>query len=142
MTGPGRDWDKELAAIDRVIAKAPPQPAGQPALRPGAAVAAAPAGRAAAFFTWLRVVLGIVLAAAMTQWPYPHACGLNLFAYLGAVGVVVVAGIWSAVSSWYRRLSWAHTLSLLVTLWGLGLGAAIVLPRIGYARSAALWLCP
>jgi hypothetical protein len=143
-----RDWDKELAAIDKVIARSPASPPGaaQPATRPTGAVAGPPAprpvSRGAALATWLRVILGLTLAAAMTQWPYAHDCGLNLFLYLGAAGVVVVAGLWSSISSWYRRLGWAHALSLLVVLWGGYLTLSEVLPRIGYAKHIAFWTCP
>jgi len=139
-----RDWDKELAAIDKVMAKAPAQlpaqgGAGPPAGRPAAPVDGV--GRGAAFFTWLRVMLAVLVAAAMTQWPYSYACGLHLFAYLGAVGGVIAAGLWSSVTSWERRLGLAHAIALLVTLWGLVLAAAQILPRIGYARHVAQWWC-
>ncbi len=87
-------------------------------------------------------MLGALLGAAMTQWPYVHACGTALFLYLGAAGVVVMAGIWSAVSSWRRRMGQAHVVSLLVALWGGMLVAATVLPRIGYAARSATWWCP
>jgi len=145
MSEQPRDWDKELAAIDKAISRSPAQPVGAavPAARPGGtAVAAAPVSRRAALATWLRVILGLTLAGAMTQWPYVHDCGVNLFLYLGAAGVVVVAGIWSAISSWYRRLGWAHALSLLVVLWGGYLSLSEVLPRIGYAKHIAYWTCP
>ncbi len=141
MSNQPRDWDKELAAIDKVIARAPAEggAAPPPASRP---VAAVTVSRKAVFTTWLRVGLAIVLAAAMTQWPYPNGCGLNLFIYLGAVAGVVVAGLWSTITSWYRRLGLAHTLSVLVTLWGLVLAAREILPRVGYAKVALRWLCP
>jgi heme A synthase len=77
----------------------------------------------------------------MTQWPYPNACGLNLAVYLGAIVTVIVAGLWSSVTSWQRRLGLAHTLSLLVLLWGVVLAAREVLPRVGYARQARTWTC-
>jgi hypothetical protein len=135
-----RDWDKELAEIDRQMAKLPaggasPAPAGK------SAVPAPPAG-GKVFTTWLRVALGLVLAAAMTQWPYVHDCGLNLAFYLLAILTVVVAGVWSGISSWYRRMGLAHSLSLLVLLWGLFLAARETLPRVGYAKVSATWLCP
>ena len=78
----------------------------------------------------------------MTQWPYFHACGLWLFLYLGAVGVVMVSGLWGMVSSWRRRMGLAHSLALAVFLWGGILAADSVLPRIGYAKRAAVWMCP
>jgi hypothetical protein len=155
VTGPGRDWDKELADIDKIIAKTPPaqlaaQAGGGPPAAPppggpparGPSVSAAPVGRKAALSTWLRVLLGVALAAGMTQWPYFHACGPALFLYLGSSGVVVLAGLWGAVTSWRRRMGLAHTMSLLVLLTGLVLAASEVLPRIGYAKRAAVWFCP
>ena len=146
MSQEKRDWDKELAAIDKVMASAPAQlPAKGGAAAPaprGAPPAATVVGRKAAFFTWVRVLLAVLVAGAMTQWPYRYDCGLNLFLYLGAVGGVVAAGLWSGITSWQRRMGMAHTIALLVTLWGLGLAAAQVLPRVGYARIAAHWWCP
>ena len=149
MADQQRDWDKELADIDRLIASQPagaapkpvpagkrPAPAGAPALPPGPAV---PKG--GRWPAWIRAILGLALAVAMTQWPYAHACGLGLMLYLGAAGVVVVAGLWTAVSGWRRRSAGAHMLGLLVTLAGLGLIALQVLPRIGYAKQAAVWMC-
>jgi hypothetical protein len=142
MSDKQRDWDKELAAIDKVMARTPAAPAGQapPAQREPSPVPVV--SRRAAFTTWLRVILGLTLAVGMTQWPYPNGCGLNLFVYLGAAVVVAVAGVWSAISSWYRRLGWAHTLSLLVVLWGVFLAGREVLPRVGYAKHLAYWTCP
>lgn len=148
MSQEPRDWDRELARIDKVMASVPAQApvksgggggGGAPAGRPAAPVAVV--SRKAVFFTWLRVLLAVLVAGAMTQWPYSHDCGVNLFLYLGAVGGVVTAGLWSGVTSWQRRLGLAHTIALLVTLWGLVLAAAQVLPRIGYARHIAQWWC-
>ena len=153
MTAP-RDWDKELAEIDKLMAHpqaaqlpakagAPAQPAPRQSAGAAPPVAAgAPVSRKAIFATWLKVILAAVAAAAMTQWPYAHACGLGLFLYLGASGVIALAGVTSATSTWKRRMGLAHTVSLLVLLWGLGLAAAVVLPRIGYAKAAATWFCP
>lgn len=148
MSPEPRDWDKELAEIDRLIAATPPDRAKGGANQPGVPTAgparAAPPARAArrsTLGTWVRVGLGVVLAAAMTQWPYAHPCGLALFLYLGAVGVVLIGGGWAAVTSWRQRMGLAHVLSLLVMLWALILAAAVVLPRVGYAREAATWWC-
>lgn len=144
-----RDWDKELAAIDKVIARGPATGGGGAAPVPAERGGGAPAriggpagsGRFGALTTWLRVLLGLVLAVAITQWPYKTACGVNLAMYLGAIATVVVAGLWSAVSSWQRRLGLAHLLSLGVLAWGLVLGAREVLPRTGYAREVRTWTC-
>lgn len=147
MSDKPRDWDRELADIDRVIAKSPVHPpltgGGTPAAQGpgGRATAPGSGGRFSVFTTWLRVGLGLALAVAITQWPYPNACGLNLAVYLGAIVTVVVAGVWSSISSWQRRLGLAHFLSLLVLLWGLVLTAREVLPRVGYARQARTWSC-
>jgi hypothetical protein len=146
MNDKPRDWDKELAEIDKAIARAPAQP---PAQSGGAATApvrgggaTATGGRLATLTTWFRTLLGLALAVGMTQWPYANACGLNLAVYLGAISTVVVAGLWSSITSWQRRLGLAHTLSLLVLLWGVILVAREVLPRVSYARQVRTWTCP
>ena len=148
MSDQSRDWDKELADIDKVIARSQGSgPSHVPTTRAtpvgvGRVETGGPApSRLAVAATWLRVILGLLLAVGITQWPYFNACGLNLAMYLGAIGTVIVAGLWSAVSSWRRRMGLAHLLSLLVLLWGLMLAAREVLPRIGYARHARTWSC-
>ena len=148
--GQPRDWDKEMAEIDKVLAKTPPAQltersggGASPAAR-GArgGDVTAPAGRRAVLSTWFRVGLGVALAAGMTQWPYFHACGTPLFLYLGAVGMVGLSGIWGLITSWRRRIGLAHTISFVVLLAGLGLAASAILPRVGYAKGAATWICP
>lgn len=141
MSDQPRDWDKELAEIDKLVARGGASGAAPvPAQRRGGPVPAA-GGRFSGVTTWLRVGLGLALAVAMTQWPYPSACGFNLLVYLGAIVTVSLAGLWSAVTSWQRRLGAAHVLSLLVLLWGLTLAAREVLPRVGYAAQARTWTC-
>jgi hypothetical protein len=140
-----RDWDKELAEIDKVIARSPasPGPAAPVAQGQGSrTVAPPPGGKRAALWTWTQVLLGAVLALGMTQWPYAHGCGIKLFLFLGAAGLVVVAGLWGALSSWRRRLGLAHTTAILVVLAGMVLLAREVLPRVGYARQPTTWMCP
>jgi hypothetical protein len=144
-----RDWDRELAAIDKVIQKTPavPGPANAGAAPARNAPRPAPpappvVSKGAAFSTWLRVLLVLALAAAVPFWPYPHGCGVNLFIYLAVAGLLVIAGIWGAISSWRRYLARAHTISILVILWGLALVASEVLPRVGYAAQRAQWTCP
>ncbi len=145
MTDQPRNWDKELADIDRVIAGSPALPAagGAPAV-PSAPMA--PSGRpvpghTATVGTWLRVCLALALAVAMPFWPYAKDCGLGLAAYLAAVGMVAVAGLWAAVSGWQRHRARAHVAALLVMLWGFALAAHEILPRIGYAKQSAVWVC-
>ncbi|MEO8452904.1 MAG: hypothetical protein ABI647_24155 [Gemmatimonadota bacterium] len=142
-----RDWDKELAQIDKLMGKpgaAPaqlPAPAGKGAPRPALPAPAAAVSRRETLTTWARVALGIALAAGMTQWPYFHACGWELYGYLAAIGVTTLAGLWGATASWRRRMGLAHTLSLLVMLAGGILAAREVLPRIGYTKYSAIWMC-
>lgn len=157
-----RDWDAELAKIDRQIAATPIAPSagalpaptgggggggGTPERRSAERVASGGkhgtrAGRIAAI---ARVVLSVALGVGILFWPYSARCGLGLAAYLGAVGVVVAGGVWSAVWTWRHRTPKSHLLALLLVLWGLGLAAVEVLPRTGYARAdaghPAMWTC-
>ncbi|MBA2626991.1 MAG: hypothetical protein H0U85_03195, partial [Gemmatimonadales bacterium] len=98
------------------------------------------AGRARAA-TWMRVLLTLALAVGLAFWPYVHACGINLWLYLGAVAVTALSGVWAAVSAWHRRQGWAQFLALLIVTWSLALGAREVLPRMGYARAVSTWRC-
>lgn len=91
--------------------------------------------------TWMRVGLGLALGVGMVLWPYAHACGLKLTFYLIGAGTVAVAGVWSALSSWRRRLGWAHTLSIVLIIWGLGLAGRQLLPRI-YGKQPIPFFCP
>ena len=90
---------------------------------------------------WARVALGALLGALITQWPYPHSCGLPLAGYFAAVAMVMVAGTWAAAVSWSKRSPAAHVLSLVLVLWGIALVAERVLPRVGYAADRAGWAC-
>lgn len=155
-----RDWDKEMREVDKLLAKLPsaqeppsphqalhqpsPTTLPRPAAGPGAAAHAGPAGPGGLEWlgTWARVVLGLLVGIGMTQWPYTHGCGARLLFYLLGVGTVLTAGVWSSISSWRRRLGLAHTLSVLLILWGLLLAAREVLPRVGYAKVEAPWFCP
>jgi hypothetical protein len=141
-----RNWDQELAAIDKVIASGTGAPSSVPAPRGGGAApapggGARPPSRRKALTTWVRVALGVALIAAVLQWPYAHRCGLGLMLYLGSAATVAVAGIWAMVVSWHRRQGWAHLVGLALFLAGLGLVAAVVLPRIGYAVGPLPWMC-
>ena len=147
-----RNWDKEMAEVDKLLAKLP---SGDPVPSPGSAptvkrpAAAAPSADSAGsgisgrewLGTWARVVLGLLVGIGMMMWPYSHDCGLRLTFYLVGVLVVITAGVWSSISSWKRRLGFAHVLSQLLIVWGLVLGAAELLPRVGYAKNPATWLC-
>ena len=149
---PPRDWDKELAAIDKLIASgAGSAPPASPAVK-GKGAAPAPVrtdgptvapsgGRKAALLTWFRVVLGVLLAVALMQWPYDRSCGLPLFGYLGGIAALLAVSLSGMVSAWRTRSALAHTLSLSLLLFGAGLTAREVLPRIGYAKRSVAWVC-
>lgn len=153
MTGP-RDWDKEMADIDRLLAadKAPPPsaaPSGGAVAKSSGAPMAAPAPRAAAPATrprdalgvWLKVLLGALGGAALFYWPYGKVCGGPLYLYLLGVLAVTSAGLWAMRGAWTHRRGGAHIVGLLVFLLGLGLAAAEILPRVGYTTVARTWTC-
>jgi hypothetical protein len=160
-----RDWDKELAKIDKQLASisddalvqkpaaAPAQagkvPAGKAPAR--APVAALPSGvprverETRGWAVYLRLLLSVAAGIALLIWPYDTRCGTGLIGYLGATGIVTASGIWSAVWTWRHRAPRAHTISLLLILWGMVLGSIQVLPRIGYGKPdpqhPATWAC-
>jgi hypothetical protein len=149
-----KDWDKELAKVDKQLASLSDEallgPSAVPT--PAAKGTAAPAARAPAepsqktpFGVYARLTLSVALGVAMYLWPYPSRCGAGLAGYLAAVVVVVGSGVWSGVWTWRHRAGRAHMLSLLLIVWGLVLGSLEVLPRIGYAkpdaRHPATWAC-
>ena len=154
-----RDWDKELAKVDKQLASlsddallGPPPTTGAKGAAPPRAMKGEPISRAAneprATSSWgvyARLTLSVLVGLAMLLWPYPARCGIGLAGYLAAVLVVTASGVWSSVWTWRHRASKAHTLSLLLILWGLFLGSLEVLPRIGYARPnlahPATWVC-
>ena len=90
---------------------------------------------------WSCVGLGVLLGAALPQWPYAKACGWWLGLYMAAVGIVVVAGLWGAHASWRSRLGFAHVIAVATIIWGLALTAQEVLPRVGYAKERLAWRC-
>jgi hypothetical protein len=145
MSDQSRDWDREMANIDKAIAKQGPTPAGAP--RRPAAGARSPAGvpapgKRSVALTWFWVLLAVALAAALPLWPYEKSCGLQLFFFLGATGVTVVVGLLGAISSWMHRRGFAHLLALSVLTWAGIMAAREVLPRIGYAKQSRTWMCP
>jgi hypothetical protein len=157
-----RDWDKELAKVDKQLASLSDEALLGPAPAPTAGKKAVAGGQRAArgdqpsrapseprtttsWGVYARLTLSVLVGVAMVLWPYPVRCGVGLAGYLAAVTVVVLSGVWSSVWTWRHRASKAHTLSLLLILWGLVLGSIEVLPRIGYAKPdlghPASWLC-
>ena len=153
-----RDWDREMREVDKLLAKLPDADPtlgrGVPTVpvspRPGVpgvgATGAAPVGSAPArgrawLTTWMRVGLGLALGVGMLVWPYAHACGWRLGVYLVGAAVVSVAGVWSALTSWKRRLGIAHTLSIILIIWGLALAGRQLLPRFS-GKTPVPFLCP
>lgn len=154
-----RDWDKELAKIDRLMTKQggqAPAPeaarAGPPARREPAEAAspgtsqrpAAPASEGrnrGGFAVWLITLLGPIGAAALTVWPYPRTCGMFLWVYLVGVLGVLAAGIWAMRTAWESRRGVPMVIGLATLLAALVLAAAEVLPRVGYAAHALTWTC-
>jgi len=153
-----RDWDKQMAEIDRLMAKsgppAKPAPMGAPAPVPTAPAAvrreapAAVASSAAPAMTrggllglWALALMGPLGAASLAIWPYPKGCGTMLAVYLVGVAAVAGAGIWTMRASWVARRGLPHLLGLATLLAALGLAALEILPRVGYAATALTWGC-
>lgn len=143
-----RNWDAELKKIDRQLesvsdeAMFPTKTAKEPQAQAQAV------GAQQSTTTWgvfLRLSLTVALGVGMVFWPYSARCGLGLAGYLGAVSALVVSGIWSSVWTFRHRAGKAHTLALLLVLWGLVLASIEVLPRMGYATPTAAhpaqWSC-
>ncbi|HET9725788.1 MAG TPA: hypothetical protein VFP28_02660 [Gemmatimonadales bacterium] len=148
MSDQPRDWDRELADIDRLMAKQGVAPSGgavpAPASRgssPAGPAGPVPVRRRSVALTWFWVALAVALALALVLWPYQKACGLQLVFYLGAAGVTLIVGLLGAVNSWTHRRGFAHILSLAVMLWAGIVAARESLPRVGYAKSARTWTC-
>jgi hypothetical protein len=137
MTEQPRDWDKELANIDKAIARQPASPATVPP-------AASPPARQRRFvaLAWFWALLSIVLAVALIAWPYDKVCGVRLIFFLGAAVLALLAGVLGAFTSWAHRQGLAMLLSLLVILWAGIMAAREILPRAGYAKQALEWTCP
>jgi hypothetical protein len=142
-----RDWDKELASIDKAIERQgdvpPPLPSGRPVPSPTRPAPSAPVTRTGhVVLTWFWVCLGIALAAALLLWPYDKSCGLRLTFFLGAVATTAVFSLLGAFSAWMHRRAFAHILSLIVLVWAGVAAAHEILPRTGYAKESRTWLCP
>jgi hypothetical protein len=90
---------------------------------------------------YARLAVVAILGGAILWWPYVRSCGFGLALYLAATAMIVVGGLWVVVCTWTCRMARTHALAMLVALWGAGLIAVEVLPRIGYARHPAAWLC-
>ncbi len=147
MSEERRDWDKELADIDRVIAQqsgsrgAAPAGGTVPERRPEALPAGSAGKRRSVALTWFWALLALALAVVLPVWPYDKSCGLRLFFFLGAAGITALVGVLGGVASWANRRGLAHLVSLLVIAWAGVVVAREVLPRTGYARQQLGWAC-
>jgi hypothetical protein len=137
MTEQPRDWDKELADIDRAISRQP----GSPPAKPGAGPAITPQRRFVAL-AWFWTLLSILLTVGLVVWPFDRTCGIRLIFFLGACLLTLLTGVLGAFASWAHRQGVAMLLSLLVILFAGIMAAGEILPRAGYAKEALEWTCP
>ena len=143
------DWDSKLAKIDKQLESLSDDQligtSGRAATPTSATELERVKKETSTLGVFARLVLSVLLAVGIIFWPYASRCGIGLAAYLGAVTVVVASGVWSAVWTFRHRTGRAHTLSLLLIVWGLVLAAIEVLPRMGYAVPTAqhptTWSC-
>jgi hypothetical protein len=138
MTDQPRNWDREMADIDRAIAKQQPATGGP--VQPGSPPAA-PQRRFVAL-TWFWTVIAVLLGVALLLWPFDRNCGIRLIFFIGAGGLALLAGVIGALNSWAHHRGLAHLLSLLVILFAGVMLMREILPRAGYAREARDWTCP
>jgi hypothetical protein len=131
------DWNAEVRRLEREFeGKAPePTPAELNARRATQRRAQEREDAVnAAIGASARVVLVAALAGALYYWPYARACGVGLFAYMGAEALIATGALWVGAYTWRHRMAKTHGLALVMLLGGLVLLAAQVLPRIGYAK--------
>ena len=133
---PQDDWSVQLKKIEREFEGLPPEPS--PAFKKLQSEEQRRAQERAQQRTAMigggaRLVLVGALGVALAFWPYENSCGSGLVGYLAVEIVIIVGGLWVAISTWRARLPRMHILSLLIVLAGLVLVATEVLPRVGYA---------
>jgi hypothetical protein len=138
MTEQPRDWDREMANIDKAIAKQ--QPAATGPVQSGS-LPPTPQRRFVAL-TWFWTGIAVLLAVALLLWPFDRNCGIRLVFFIGAGALALLAGVIGAVTSWAHHRGLAHLLSLLVTVWAAVMVVREILPRVGYAKEARDWTCP
>ncbi len=143
-----KTWTAELRKIERQFDGLPPEPS--PLQRASRRInerltLERKDRRLTALGTLGRTTLVILLAGAINFWPYQHACGAGLVSYLGAESLVVIGGLWTAVFTWQVRAALAHSIAMVMVLWGLVLVGLQVLPRVGYSKTDPLhqptWSC-
>ncbi|MFL5532060.1 MAG: hypothetical protein ACJ8BC_08815, partial [Gemmatimonadales bacterium] len=139
----GSQPDPMAGVVERLLAQLPglqgqPEPARAPATRSSSSFGpmnivprpeVSPQRRVLGM--WFRVALALCLAVTMGGWPYNRSCGFPLLGYLSAVTTVIVAGIWAAMASWKVRSGLAHTIALILVLFGFVLAGSELLTRSG-----------
>jgi hypothetical protein len=142
------NWAVELRKIEREYDGLPPEPTDVEVRQKREAERREREGQeavAASFGVYFRLTLVVCLAVSLACWPYEVTCGAMLFGYLAAVAVLIMGGIWTSSATFKHRMAGRHLISLVVIVWGIVLGAAEVLPRIGYANPApgrsTTWHC-
>jgi cation transport ATPase len=133
---PQDDWSTQLKKIEREFEGLPPEPS--PAYKKLQSEEQRRAQqraqqRRAMIGGGARLVLVGALGVALAFWPYENSCGSGLLGYLAVEAVIVIGGLWVAISTWRAQLPKMHILSLLIALAGLVLLAIEILPRVGYA---------
>ena len=88
-------------------------------------------------------LLATLLGVGLTfMWPYQRTCGTGLYGYLASIGAFGLASMWSVAWSWRSRKAAVHFLSIALLGWSAFLAAREILPRVGYAKTVAIWECP
>lgn len=134
-TATARPRPQPRASSARAAIRPNSRPGPRPLARPSAVTLPSPHG------VWARVVLGVALAGAATQWPHGY-CGVPLGGYLAVSAMVAIAGAWVAHAAWRRRMGRAHVIAIALVLTGATLAALQVLPRPGHAPTEIAWRCP
>ena len=101
-----------------------------------------PVRRRSVALAWFWALLAVALGLALLLWPYQRACGLQLIFFLGAAGITALIAVLGALASWAHHRALAHVISLLVLVWAGFVAMREVLPRVGYARTSLVWMCP
>ena len=132
------DWNIELRKIEREFDGLPPEPT--PAERRARRAAEQRTDelrkqRAVRLGIQARLLLVTALAGAIGFWPYRRECGLGLFAFMGAEGMIIAGGLWLMVCTWKARMAKTHGVALIVLLGGLVLIGHQILPRVSYAKA-------
>ena len=142
------NWAVELRKIEREFDGLPPEPTPTELRQKRQAEQRdrnQQDATSASFGVYFRLTLVICLGISLVCWPYEVTCGGMLFGYLAAVIVFVVGGIWTALATFTYQMPYRHLTALVMILWGLTLGAAEILPRIGYASPTpgrvTAWSC-